>query len=315
MLRPFFLAFLLTNAFLCAQSKADHIRILKLLPYVVQPPLVDPALPTNFILGEREEDPFFTLGYYWGSKKNLEEYFNDPATLSGCLIRTQISAKVKQLGFDRFSCDGSTHALSAAGFTEIKITKGGWGIFPYRELSAKGPRGRHYYQMWVGLNTQEGATLCFQLLYPDFLYEPTQDQKNIWQSFVRNTALLGITDLLIARGVDVNSNFAPASLLNQYVQFTVEKRAFDQKFYIQLNSQNATEVVIHAVKDLPFLHDFSLGQSFVEIEVSLVTSKGEKIDEKIRVPYSIVDQFSFQGKMLSLSQFQERENFILYNDK
>lgn len=313
MFKPIFFAFVLAVTILCAQS-TEHIRILKLLPYVVHPPLVDPALPASFILGQREGDPFFTLGYYWGSKKNLEEYFNDPTTLSGCLIRAQISTKVKQLGFDRFSCDENNHTLSAAGFTEIKTSKGKWGIFPYRELHVKGPRGRHYYQMWVGLNTDEGATLCFQFLYPAFLHEPTQDQKNIWHSFVRNTSLLGITDLLIARGVDVSSTFIGVNPLSKYVQFIVEKRRVDQKLFIQVIAQKTSAVTVQAIKDLPFISDFSLGQSFVEIEVSLATNKGEKINEKIRVPYSVVDQYSFQGKMLSLNRFQESESFLLFNN-
>ena len=48
---------------------SEPLRILKLLPYLVHPPLVDPYLPDDFTLGLRADDPYFSEGYYWGLKK------------------------------------------------------------------------------------------------------------------------------------------------------------------------------------------------------------------------------------------------------
>ncbi|MCB1116937.1 MAG: hypothetical protein KDK71_10775, partial [Chlamydiia bacterium] len=154
------LLFVMTHVY--GSQKEETIRILKLFPYLVQPPLVNPALPTGFVLGEKEDDPYFSTGYFWGEIGSLKDYFESPNALKGCLIRSQVATSVKQIGFDRFSNDGQVNDLTAAGFTEIKVSRGKWGIFPYRDLVAKGPRGRKYYQLWVGLNTNEGTTLCFQ---------------------------------------------------------------------------------------------------------------------------------------------------------
>ena len=124
-----------------------EIRISNLLPYVVHPPLVEPCLPASFTLGQRDEDPYFTEGYYWGNQTTLQGYFENPESLNGCLIRAQVSINVSQVGLNRFSNDGRINDLSAAGFSEIMVNKGKWGIFPIRDLHAKGPKGRHYYQL------------------------------------------------------------------------------------------------------------------------------------------------------------------------
>lgn len=250
----FFVFFISVGAF--AQQKNEGIRILNLLPYVVRPPLVNPYIPQDFILGERAGDPYFSKGYYWGSEGSLTDYFEDPTTLKGCLIRSQVATTVTQQGFDRFSNDGQVNDLTAAGFTEIKIKRGKWGIFPYRELVAKGPRGRKYYQMWVGLNTQEGAALCFQFIYPEYLNEPTQHQKQIWENFVNRTSLLDMDDLLVASGTQVSPEICQGTELSEKFRFIAEKRRFDQKIFIQIktspsfNAKNA-KVEVLDVKEIP----------------------------------------------------------------
>ncbi len=295
-----------------AQQKTDHIKILKLLPYVVHPPLVNPYLPSDFTLGEKKDDPYFSTGYYWGDKGSISDYFEDPSALKGCLIRSQVATTVTQTGFDRFSNDGEVNDLTAAGFTEIKVTRGKWGIFPYRELLAKSPRGRRYYQMWVGLNTQEGATLCFQFLYPEYLNEPTQNQKQIWDNFVRRTSLLDMNDLLIARGVDLSADFAEGDKLSQKISFIAQKRRFDQKIFIQIQpiASIDSNVEILGIEDVRFFNELNLGIPFIEIHATF--KDGETISEKIHTSYEIVEQFPFETKMLSLNRFEESENYLLF---
>lgn len=275
-----------------SQNKAEDLRILQLLPDIAHPPLVNPCIPQDFTLGMKEG------GYYWGTKSNTADYFADTSTLKGCLIRAQISTKVAQLGFDRFSCDANTHDLAAAGFTGIKMQRGKWGIFPYRELHAKGPKGRHYYQMWVGLNTEEGTTLCFQFIYPEYLNEPTQNQKSIWRDFVSKTAFLSMKDLLIARGVFPDM---------EQISFSAFKRRCDQKFFIQMEGE-VSHLKVVGVAETPF----NLALPLVEIE-SLVTCAGhEPSSEKVQVPYNVVDHFPFEIKMLSPTSFQEGDNYLLF---
>ncbi|MGE0197732.1 MAG: hypothetical protein AB7N99_04605 [Simkaniaceae bacterium] len=310
-----FLAFsTLASAQMKLEKEEPHeIRILKLLPYIVKPPLVDPCLPQEFILGCQDDDPYFSAGYYWGAQRTLNDYFSDPTTLKGCLIRAQVSTTVSQLGLDRFSCDGNTQDLSAAGFTEIKVTRGKWGIFPYRELHAKGSKGRHYYQMWVGLNAEGGATLLFQFLYPEYLNEPTQNQKKIWEDFVRKTALLSLNDLLVAHGVH-RKGYIESSSIREKVRIIVEKRRWDQKLFIYIDPLTSDHPFfqIQKIHDINFVSDFACGQPFIEIDAVFTESKGEPLSEKVRVLYNIVDQFTFNSKMLSPHRFEETPEYLLF---
>lgn len=308
MVRRLIVLLLLAFGSVFSSAYTSAIRILELLPYVVQPPLVEPCLPEGFILGKQIDDPFFTEGYYWGLEKCLDDYFADPALLKGCLIRAQVSTSVSQIGHDRFSNDGKTHDLTAVGFSEIKTHRGKWGIFPFREIVAKGPKGKWYYQMWVGLNTDEGATLCFQLLYPEYLTEPTQTQKDLWKNFVQKTSLLSMSDLLIARGV------APQGEKKEvFAFFTLEKRRVDQKFLVKIApyQESFSHIEVAGVEEVNLLSALEYGRGHAAIEVVLTDRKDKISSETVMVPYSLVHQFTFENKMLSPKAIEERANFLI----
>lgn len=287
----------------------QELRILDLLPYIVRPPLVDPCLPVDFALGERGEDPYFTQGYYWGSPKTIESYFNDPTSLNGCLIRAQVSTNVSQTGLDRFSNDGKTNDLTAAGFTEIKINKGKWGIFPFREIHAKGPKGRHYYQLWVGLNDESGATIYFQLLYPDYLNEPTQNQKTIWNDFVRKTSFLNFQDLLVFH------ERRETRTHDKYFRFSAQKRLLDNKFSIHVEVlKEETALIIREIKE----HNLAQGhfqEPYIEMQVDI--QEGDKLTSKTySVLYTPVEHFSFPSQLLNPNNLQVESNyFLLFLDR
>lgn len=305
------LIFLLSLFFMpFAMADLPQIRILDLLPYFVQPPMVDPCLPKDFELGKQEDDPYFSKGYYWGSQKSLADFFQDPSQLKGCLIRAQVASTVKQLGHDRFSNDGNMQDLSAAGFTEIKVKKGQWGIFPYRELQAKGPKGRRYYQMWVGLNSKEGATLLLQFLYPEYLNEPTQTQKSIWENFVKKTDLMSLNDLMVVRNLSTSSQRYSEEGLEQKIALRVEKRRWDQKYLIQ--ADNVEHFSVLSLKERSFLKDLSFGQPFIEIDVQLGLKGESETKETIRVGCQVVDSFAFESKMLQIDRFQENGKILLF---
>lgn len=309
MARLIFLFVFFFTSYAMGQQSVPEIRIINLLPYFVHPPMVDPCLPKDFTLGKEVDDPYFTKGYHWGSPKALEDFFKDPLQLKGCLIRAQASSNVKQLGHDRFSNDGNTQDLSAAGFTEIKVSRGQWGIFPYRELQAKGPKGRRYYQLWVGLNSNEGATLYFQFIYPEYLNEPTQTQKSIWSNFVKKTGLMSLSDLLVARGMTTDPEHYSERSLEQQIGLRIEKRRWDQKFFIQAENLNSFSIV--RMKEKNFLEDLSFGQSFIEID-ALLGVNGKEVEENLRASYQVVDTFSFEPKMLQIERFKESGNLLLF---
>jgi len=308
--RLIFLFLLLLTSHSFSQQKNETLRIMELLPYFVQPPMVDPCLPENFTLGIQETDPHFSKGYYWGTQTTLKGYFEDETALKGCLIRAQRSSTMKQLGYDRFSNDGDVQKLGVARFTEIKLNKGRWGVFPYRELLAKSPKGRHYYQLWVGLNTKEGATLYFQFIYPDYLNEPTQLQKTIWSNFVKKTDLMCLNDLVLAHSNISTSNFSIKSGLEEAVGLRIKKRKGDQKLLIQM--ENIERFSILQIKKTNIFIDFPLFQPLIEIKALLKLSGEEEHQETLRAPCQTVDRFLFESKHLKIDRFHEEKNLLLF---
>jgi len=284
------------------QAKSE-VRISNLLPYLVHPPLVEPCLPQDFTLGKREEDPYFTQGYYWGNSSTLKGYFEDASSLNSCIIRAQVSTNVTQIGLDRFSSDGKTNDLTAAGFTEIMVNKGKWGIFPYREVHAKGPKGRHYYQLWVGLNEESGTTIYFQLLYPEYLNEPTQNQKKIWRDFIKKTSFLSLQDLMVFHEVD-----KPQKKSERF-SFSIEKRLMDSKFAILIDSPDQLEIDVHEMRECNLLTGV-FEKPYVELQVDI--REGETIrSDTLQVAYTPVQDFTFYPALIYPNSFESYPGYFL----
>ncbi len=305
-MRSWLLFLFFSTTCFCIEKEAvseKALKIFELLPFVVHPPLVEPHLPQQFLLGSQNGDPYFSQGYYWGSQNSLDEYFAHQDKLSGCLIRAQISSSVFQSGVDKFSFDRNPNDLAAAGFTEVRMNRGKWGIFPYREVQAKGPKGRRHHQLWVGLNSTEGTTIYFQLIYPTFLNEPTQSQKKIWKDFVMKTGLLNHDDLVLAHGLKQKRRQAERSLTADSISFSVEKRKRDHKFLVRVDSQDE-RVHVQSVKECMSVADALRSVSVVEIEA--IISKNEEQEVRItHIPCSVVDEFSFGTDLLMVNHLEE----------
>ncbi|WP_420420723.1 hypothetical protein [Simkania sp.] len=281
----------------------SEVRIANLLPYLVHPPLVEPCLPSDFALGEREDDPYFSHGYYWGNVKTVQGYFENPSSLNSCIIRAQVSTNVTQIGLDRFSNDGKTNDLTAAGFTEILVNKGKWGIFPYREVHAKGPKGRHYYQLWVGLNEESGATIYFQLLYPEYINEPTQNQKKIWHDFIKKTSFMSLQDLMVFHEVK------KPKIPDVPYKFFVEKRLYDNRYAIMVESQDHIEVDVHEVREINLLSG-AFDKPYLELQVDIRENALVKSDT-FQVDFTPVDEFTFHSCLLYPKALRITPDFFL----
>lgn len=280
------------------ELQPQDIRIFQLLPLISHPPFVRPHLPSGFTLGKRKDDPTFQKGYYWGYPVDLVNYFSDEEKLKGCIIWAKLSSKAHQVGFDRFSDDHNIiHHLTASGLNEIRISRGKWEIFPFRELRAKEPKGKLLYELLVGLNTEDGQVLEFQLIYPNYLHEPTQDQKQLWQNFVQKTKLLDLRALLVAQKMAGDLRAERNLILKMSSDIRVEKRRSDGALLVQLEGadqwKKKWEVI--AVKELKCS---PCCDSCVEIEYRMTLDSGEVITDLLSVKYDLVDRFSFTPQML-----------------
>lgn len=278
-------------------------RIESFLPGFSQPPSVEPFLPEDFVLGKQKDDPHFIQGYFWGNEKIIRSYFDDSSSLNGCLIRAQVSSNVTQIGLDRFSSDGKINDLTAVGFTEIMVRRGKWGIFPFREMHARGPKGRHYYQLWVGLNNKNGKTIYFQLLYPEYLNEPTQSQKKIWNDFVKKTSFLNFQDLLLLHGPK------EAKTGNKRFEFLVEKRVIDGKFSIwAVPLKTKVKLEIREIKDYTLIQSH-FKKPYLEIRAHILEEDNSYL-EVLPILYKRVENFTFDTELLYPKKLQSHPNYF-----
>ena len=292
---------------------ARDIRIIELLPYMVNPPLVNPSLPDYFILGTREEDPYFSKGYIWGHRSNIEEYFAEDNSLSDCVIRAQVSPNIFQIGVDRLTFDDSPNTIMATGLIEYTMNKGKWGIFPYRELKAKGPKGRKIYQLWVGLNAEGGATLDFQFIYPAFLNEPTQNQKKVWEDFVKKTVLMSLEDLMLAKGAKAKQVLSDMEKDQSHIHLTAYKRKRDQKLLVVIESLGilSKKPKLLSIEDVKTPASiFSLKKSCAK--VTLLKGDEDAELEGFEVFYQTVDEFPFRLEFLEISRFQQVGRHLIF---
>lgn len=274
------------------QLGQEDIRIFELLPSLDAIPVVQPYLPAGFQLGEQKNDPTFAQGYYWGYAADLATYFADASELKGCIIHAKPSSDVAQVGFERFSDDQYlVHRLAAKGLTEIRVNRGKWGIFPFRELEAKTPKGKRHYKLWVGLNTEDGQTLEFVLLYPRYLQELTQSQKQLWKNFIQKTKLLDLPYLILAqkragerRGQRKAQGPFPLHMI-------VEKRRADHLFLVRLRRRSQPIEVV-ALEEIPLLSVRAPSKPYVNLRYRTHRASGEVVDGVARSEYRLVDDFS-----------------------
>lgn len=303
------LHFFCISALCCyGEEKEQKIRIFELLPLMDSLPLVDPFLPNGFELGVQESDPHFQRGYHWGYPSNLREYFSDQFSLTGCIIKTGLSSKVFQWGFDRFSDDQEiVHKLTANGFTEIKLNRGKWGIFPFRELEVKNSKGRKEYQLCIGLNTEDRLVLECHLLYPSYLNEVTQTQKQLWKAFIQKTRLLDLPTLLVAQKMVGNLRNFTLEKEQKFFSFKVEKRKKDQVLLVRPDSGFLYPVrlkILQAKEVIP-IRKGKMDAPYVEIFYELSIGRGKKICQVVQATYDLVDAFSFSKEMLSRRTHQD----------
>ncbi len=278
------------------QLNLEEIRIFELLPSLDAIPVVQPYLPAGFQLGKQQSDPTFTQGYYWGYAADLAAYFADTSMLKGCVIHAKLSSDVSQVGFERFSDDQYlVHRLAAKGLTEIRVNRGKWGIFPFRELEAKTPKGKRHYKLWVGLNTEDGQTLEFILLYPRYLQELTQSQKQLWKNFIQKTKLLDLPYLLLAQK-RVGERRSQKEAKGPFpLRMTVEKRRGDHLVLVRI-AHTSSPIEVLSLEEVPLLSATALTKAYVNVRYRTQSARGEVVEGVTRGGYRVVDDFSFSAQ-------------------
>lgn len=199
----------------------SNLRILELMPNLLCPLAVDPALPADFIALSPTGNLSTYDWIYWGPKETLEAYFKDQTSLKQPIIRVKLSANVAQKTFGKLEKDAGLTALlqndPQSTFYETK-----WGAYPVQSVKAK--LGEQVIRLaWVGLNDPEsGWIMNFNLITPnEASVEP------FWSDFINKTTPLKDADYFKACGQDLQEGYTRVTAGDAKLKMIAEKRERD----------------------------------------------------------------------------------------
>lgn len=283
-----------------AKEAKKNLRILELLPNLVNPLPVSPYLPANFIAlsPSGHLDPYDWI--YWGPRKVLKKYFKNPLSLKMPILRVKLSSNVVQTGPNSFN--GKEHlqfidVLKKEYPKEFASMETKWGKYPAFIIKAK-MDGEINFTAWVGLNDREGGwTLLFNLVYPKGNGRPNELDCKLWENFFTKTTPLSGGEYFRALGQDYKDGYTILDINGSKLKMIAEKREHDGT--IQL-------VVIPKHKDIQFEYDnmleglmaedFRKGEPLVKVKgkIELTRGKAKYIDlnKSILIFYKTVSEFS-----------------------
>lgn len=190
---------LLSHQLLTADSFEEKLRIQTLLPDNLLISLaVEPALPPSFVARSKSGELDGYDWIYWGNEEALKAYFDDPATLKEPLIRVSL-ATTSQDEITKPDEKAFRESFNQMGFTEFTGKKFIWGCFPgYATAASCNDLAMHI--AWVGLNTTEGWTMKFQLVYAEGKNKPSEADLALWDQFLHQTKQLSFFPYLKSHG-------------------------------------------------------------------------------------------------------------------
>lgn len=161
-----------------ALTEVQLPAIKNLLPGLLIPFDITPAIPDKFIAMTPTGKLDLYDWIYWGPRQVLENYFKNPNSLNQPLIRVKLSANIAQTGpreFNRGNLQG------------IEVTNYQWG--PYPVIASETTMfGKKAFVAWAGLNDpQSGWTLMFNLVYPEKQGHPDANDMAFWKHFLSQT--------------------------------------------------------------------------------------------------------------------------------
>lgn len=220
---------LIMNPLIASQNGRDvenDLCILDLLPNLLCPLAVDPAIPTDFVALSPEGtlDPYDWI--YWGPKSVLEAYFKNPDSLKAPILRVKLSTVV-QKDANSFDCEEHFKAFGKENSKGFSLTKTRWGDYPVMVIQSQ-HEGKLVFVAFVGLNDPEaGWSLIFNLVYPDQKGHPSDEDRQLWENLILKTTQLRDRDYFKACGQDLQEGYTRVSVGGAKLKMLAEKRRRD----------------------------------------------------------------------------------------
>lgn len=252
------------------QNAKSDFRILELLPNLLCPLAVDPAIPADFIALSPEGtiNPYDWI--YWGPKDVLKAYFENPASLKVPILRVKLSANVAQTGPNSFNNDESLQTEGSKGFASIE-TK--WGDYPILAVRTQ-MEEQLIFMAWVGLNDPgAGWTLLFNLVYPQDKGRPNREDRQLWESLITKTTQLKDGDYFKACGQDMQEGYTLVNVGGAKLKMLAEKRQSDGTIQVVVIPEGSN-VKFHYIdmKECLMGAKWKCGQPLVKVHGEIVVN-------------------------------------------
>lgn len=209
-------------------------RILDLIPNLVAPFTIEPAIPSNFVAMSHDGtlDPCDWI--YWGPEDVLKAYFKNSKQLKSGVIRVKLSGNTAQTRMGQFG----EEAAQIVTMIKRQDPKGAqhkqlqWGDYPVIAVKAK-MFNQTMLTAWAGLNDPEtGLMLMFNLVYADLEKGPNEQELALWDNFIQNTRQLTGHDYIRATGQDLQPGYTVARVGRGKFKITAEERERDGQIQI-----------------------------------------------------------------------------------
>ena len=190
-------------------------------------PSIDPFIPENFILKVSPKD----LAAIWGTKEDLEAFFEDPLQIKSEVIKLNHSINTIQTGPDTFlGEDTFAENIQELGFIIKKVEKLRWGDYPVLAVESVLPDNTPHFHAWVGLNSPNGTTIDIRHYAP----KNYGNECPIWKNFLHKTSQLKEQDLFRSIGMDMRDGFTIYKHCTASLKVTAERRISDDKLAIMI---------------------------------------------------------------------------------
>ena len=185
---------------------------------------IEPGIPKDYVAMCKDGEISYCNWVYWGPKKELEAYFKDPLSLSKPIIRVKFASGISQTQFGRF--DEELIKDDRAKLNGFVIDFGKWGTYPY--LTMTNPSDAKLNSAFVGLNSESGVVLYFNLIVPE-KSKSDDDALKFWNKFIQETTQLPEHLFYKVNGQEMYTGYTIVNIAGHKVKMIAEQRKSDKK--------------------------------------------------------------------------------------
>lgn len=243
-------------------------RIVNLLPGLISPLAVEPAIPSDFEVLSFEKVPDISAPLYWGNRGIVLGFMDDPTSLKEPIIGVKLSGNLQhKAGTMVFTGEKEMlKEMKSHGYKVVKTRKLTWSIFPVWVVQLQTPKNRLLHLAWVGLNAPRGSVLMFQLIYPETWDQKKAQNIELWETFLNKTEMLDDKKYFEANGLSLDEGITIVDDEAAKMQVTAERRNADHKLLIMVKPLDRyTEFELNEIKVSKMGGQYH-GKTFAKVE-------------------------------------------------